>query len=733
MLLYAAMRYRTAGLCALPAHRCEKRPSVSTWKEYQSRLPESDEITSWFSNGCDAVCLVAGSVSGNLELIDFDQGGELFEAWSRKILPDLFAKLVIETSQSGGRHVIYRCREAVSGNLKLSQRDGRNGLLTLIETRGDGGLFLCVPTHGYTIVQGDLASPPVLSAEERDSLLTAAWELNEAWDTSHPSAPCEGGLHFASKNTRPGDDFNRRGDVAALLRKHGWRPCGVRSDGNQHWTRPGKTLGTSATLKDGKFYVFSTNAHPFEHGRAYSPFALFALLEQAGDYEAAASDLVQQGYGLTDEDDDVDISAILAGATLRRSTVSGRDPGPIPEHLFHVPGFVSQVMDFTLSAAPYPNVALAFCGAMALQSFLAGRKICTSGDLRTNIYLLALASSGTGKEFPRKVNSNVLYQIGLAGSLGDKFASGEGIQDALVRTGALLFQNDEMDGVLRQINLDQDNRRESIPNVLLTLYTSAGDVYPIRVKANQKTAIHVDQPHLTLFGTATPQYFYESLSQRMLTNGFFARMMIVDVGRRGPGQTPGSARKVPESVIETARWWSEFQPGSGNLQSFHPEPKEVPLDPTAAEAIEKLRAMTEAEYTRAERARDEVGRTAWSRTCENAKKLALIYACSENHQEPVIRLAAVEWATALAMHQTRRQLYLAATYVAENPFHAECLKLMRKLEEAGGQLGRSPLLRAMRCKAADFDQIIGTLVQQGDIAPVSIPSKTKPAQGYRLA
>ena len=206
-----------------------------------------------------------------------------------------------------------------------------------------------------------------------------------------------------------------------------------------------------------------------------------------------------------------------------------------------MPGFVDQVMDFTLSAAPYPNVGLAFCGAMALQSFLAGRKVCTPGDLRTNIYLLALASSGTGKEFPRKVNSQVLYQVGLASALGDKFASGEGIQDALVRSGAMLFQNDEMDGVLRQINLDQENRRESIPNILLTLYTSANDVYPIRVKAGQKEAIHVDQPHLTLFGTATPQYFYESLSQRMLTNGFFARLSIIDVGRRGPGQTPGSA------------------------------------------------------------------------------------------------------------------------------------------------------------------------------------------------
>lgn len=84
------------------------------------------------------------------------------------------------------------------------------------------------------------------------------------------------------------------------------------------------------------------------------------------------------------------------------------------------------------------------------------------------------------------------------------------------------------------------------------------------------------------------------------------------------------------------------------------------------------------------------------------------------------------------MHQTRRQLYLAQIYVAENPFHAECLKLLRKLKDAGGQMARNKLMRAMRCRLADFEQIVDTLRMQGDIVPVEIPSKTKPAQGYRI-
>ena len=51
-------------------------------------------------------------------------------------------------------------------------------------------------------------------------------------------------------------------------------------------------------MVEGKiFYVFSQNASPFEAGNAYSPFAVYTLLEHAGDYLAAAKVLAQEGYG----------------------------------------------------------------------------------------------------------------------------------------------------------------------------------------------------------------------------------------------------------------------------------------------------------------------------------------------------------------------------------------------------------------------------------------------------
>jgi len=158
-MLDAARRYLDAGLCVLPALARQKRPALRSWKEYQNRLPTEDEIAAWFAGGHDGLCLLTGKPSGNLELLDFDNGGELFSPWSRKVetaAPGLLDRLVVETSQSGGWHVVYRCQSEICGNMKLAQRTGDDERpVTLIETRGDGGLFLCAPTPGYELVQGD--------------------------------------------------------------------------------------------------------------------------------------------------------------------------------------------------------------------------------------------------------------------------------------------------------------------------------------------------------------------------------------------------------------------------------------------------------------------------------------------------------------------------------------------------------------------------------------------------
>lgn len=411
--------------------------------------------------------------------------------------------------------------------------------------------------------------------------------------------------------------------------------------------------------------------------------------------------------------------------------LSPEDPGPIPDELLRIPGFVSEVMDHCLETAPYPNVALAFCGALALQALLAGRKVRDEGDNRTNLYLLALAHSAVGKDWPRKLNTQILHRVGMSGSLGEKFASGEGIQDALFIRPAMLFQTDEIDGVLQSINKARDARHESVLGTMLTMYSAANSIYPMRRKAGKEPPGVIDQPCLVIYGTAIPPHFYEALSSRMLTNGFFARMVVVESGLRGEGQDPGIINPPPR-VLDVARWWSELSPGTGNLEEWHPVPVVVETDTPARALLTEARHHAETEYTTAQAKDDAVGTTVWGRVPEQVRKLALLHAVSTNPKEPYIDVSAARWASDFVLHQTRRMLFMAAGHVAENPFHGDCLKFVRTLRQKGGEMQRQHLLRVMRCKAADFDQLVLTLVQQGEIIPVEIPTKTKTAMGYRL-
>lgn len=227
---------------------------------------------------------------------------------------------------------------------------------------------------------------------------------------------------------------------------------------------------------------------------------------------------------------DVDISGITrqikAQSKIPKEDIA-KDPGPMPEELLHVPGFIDEVMNYTLRTAPYPNKILAFAGALSLQAFLAGRKIMDNIRNLTNIYLIALADSGTGKEHPRLVNREIVIAAGLAGKIGDAFASGEGIEDIMYINHAMLFQTDEIDSLLMSVGNIKDVRIANIVAVLLKMFSASASTYDLRIKAGDKSPRFISKPSLTLFGTAVPEYFYGALNPKMLQDGLMARSIVI--------------------------------------------------------------------------------------------------------------------------------------------------------------------------------------------------------------
>lgn len=418
-------------------------------------------------------------------------------------------------------------------------------------------------------------------------------------------------------------------------------------------------------------------------------------------------------------------------------TVGTSDPGPVPEDLLRVPGFMDEVLSYTLETAPYPDRTLAFCGALALQSVLAGRKVRDEADNRTNLYILGLANSGAGKDHPRKVNQKILLEAGLAECLGNSFASGEGLEDRLFVSPASLFQVDEIDGLLVKVNQARDARYEQIVNILLQMYSSSTSVYVMRAKAGKERTV-IDQPCLCLFGTAIPKHFYEALSPRMMTNGFLARMLILESLRRGSGRE-ARVTPIPAPILESAKWWSEFQPSgnAGNLAARHPVPQLVEQTAEAAHHLRACREEADQEYSRAERRNDAVSMAIWARAYEKARRLALIHACSANRVNPSIDAEAARWACAFVEHQTRRMLFMAGCHTSESEFDAKrkrLLEVLSKWERQHGDQGMPfwMINRKLPWSMREHEEIRATLLSQRLIELQTSHTGGRPATVYRL-
>src|SRR5690606_2161619 len=156
--------------------------------------------------------------------------------------------------------------------------------------RGEGGLIVTAPTRGYTLLAGNLCEIPVISSEERDTLLSFARAFNQV-EIAPEQVPTSS-VPTPENEVRPGDFYNDNcaGDIPAILKGAGWQHLG-----GKYWRRPGKKTGVSATfghVAPNTFYCFTSNGHPFEENRAYKPFSVFAMLEHGGDFSAAARALV---------------------------------------------------------------------------------------------------------------------------------------------------------------------------------------------------------------------------------------------------------------------------------------------------------------------------------------------------------------------------------------------------------------------------------------------------------
>jgi hypothetical protein len=308
-----------AGISCVPILADGTKSPAVRWKDYQKRRPSPGEVRRWFSGKERGIALITGTISGGLEMLDFDAQAA-YEQFALRMRREGLSDLLNSIEQGykelspKGIHLYYHCA-FIEGNRKLAQRpllesseEKRKGAKSKIETRGEGGYSIAAPSPGsvhpsgkpYQVQRGSLATIQTIQPEERALLLAVARTLDEVpppEKAPHESRQQPRTFHRQHGERLPGNLFNERATWAEILEPHGWTL--VKTVGEEEfWRRPGKERGISATTNyagSGYLYVFSTSTL-FEPQVGISKFAAYTFLEHNGDFAAAAKALAARGY-----------------------------------------------------------------------------------------------------------------------------------------------------------------------------------------------------------------------------------------------------------------------------------------------------------------------------------------------------------------------------------------------------------------------------------------------------
>lgn len=311
-LIEAASRYCELGISVIPIDKTNM--PIGKWKDAQSA--HWDPKTHWgFTQPTFyGIGLVAGKISGNIEVLDvdckYDLTGTLFEDYKKAIFeinPDILKKLVVEKTRNNGYHLIYKC-DTIQGNEKLANRAAtdeeknlkKEKVKVLIETRGEGGFIAIAPTPGYEFIYGSPDNIQKITPEERDVLFNVARTFTQHVDPIvelPKTKPSQfNGRDYAGLKS-PFEDFNDRGDIVEFLLAEGWTQTGAHGK-SLMFLRPGGDKSWSADYHTEKrlLYVFTTSSE-FDQNKAYNHSQVLAILKFKKDYSATAKHLLNIGFG----------------------------------------------------------------------------------------------------------------------------------------------------------------------------------------------------------------------------------------------------------------------------------------------------------------------------------------------------------------------------------------------------------------------------------------------------
>jgi hypothetical protein len=407
---------------------------------------------------------------------------------------------------------------------------------------------------------------------------------------------------------------------------------------------------------------------------------------------------------------------------------------PFPGECLEPPGLIGEIVRHNLATAKYPQPEHALAGALALMSLVTGRRVQDSQGTRTNLMIVALGPTRSGKEHPRQINKKILEHVQRAELYEEKIASHSALHGFLKQANVGLLMNDEFGDflALARSTKGANTQPAQIISAMIKLYSSSGSNYKADRYADNAKQIEIDQPHLVLYGTSTGEVFWKHVTPEYLSGGLFGRVMLFE-NRGYVDPVPLSADRpiLPEVITKEVDWWLSCFSHRDMLFWEHPVPVIVPHTPEARERFE----AHELDISTKRKNETPIRAALWSGTGEITAKLALLFACSRSRNPLQIEKRDVDLAVKLSNWLTRRKVELSQDNVAENLTETQAKRIFRLVKSAGKKgLSKSQIIKKTQwIKKRERDELLNDLLLCGKIFTSEISTEGRSIQVFHTS
>ena len=412
---------------------------------------------------------------------------------------------------------------------------------------------------------------------------------------------------------------------------------------------------------------------------------------------------------------------------------------PFPVELLNPPGLVGDIANYMNSQAqreqPILSVAasLAFCGAIM------GRRFQDATQMRTNLYCIGIGETGCGKENARSVIKRIVMECNDAKMENfctvENIASETSVYSALSLDPCQLFLLDEIGIFLKSTQNNNASHLAGVPAVLLKLFTSANQWVSGKSYADTKKQIHLNNPNLCIYGTATPKQFFDSLSKDNVEQGLLGRLLVFESeDPRPPAKRLVKFQRPPKDLVDHVKKIFATKPNAnpvGNVSIVETvDPLIVPMTQEAEEMMWNYTLEIDEYYSKIKNS----GKIyeLYTRCVEIAKKIAMIIAigCAKDGETPIIKPEHVDYAVKLSRFLTDSLHDAVESKISDNSLEKEVKKMLNLIRNSK-KISQSDITRKFQhLKSAERKDIIHTLIESKHIEEFIDTSSSKPKRFY---